>query len=89
MNRVTATEASRSFAELLNRARYGGESFVIERNGEPVAELRPPRRASTVSDLVDFLERSAPPDPEFRSDIAKIVRERKHDFPRDRWAALE
>ena len=41
VRRISATEAARSFSDLLNRVRYRGESFVIERNGEAVGELRP------------------------------------------------
>jgi antitoxin (DNA-binding transcriptional repressor) of toxin-antitoxin stability system len=39
--RLSATEAARSFSELLNRVRYRGERFVIERGGVPIGELRP------------------------------------------------
>jgi len=36
---VSAMDLRRSIGELLTRVRYGGESFVIEKNGEPVAAL--------------------------------------------------
>jgi len=39
--RVSATEAVRNFSEILNRVRYRGETFVIERGGQPICELRP------------------------------------------------
>jgi antitoxin (DNA-binding transcriptional repressor) of toxin-antitoxin stability system len=39
--RLSATEAARGFSELLNRVRYKGETFIIERGGVPVCELRP------------------------------------------------
>lgn len=86
MNRISATEASRNFSEILNRARYGGESFVVERNGEAVAEIRPARKRSTVADLIDFLESTPLPDPDFRRDMEEIIAERKRDYPRDPWA---
>ena len=85
MNRITATEASRNFSEILNRARYGGESFVVERNGEPVAEIRPARKRSTVADAIDFLNNVPLPDPDFRRDMLEIIADRKKDFPRDPW----
>jgi len=39
--RITATEASRQFSDILNRVRYRGESFVVERSGEVVARIAP------------------------------------------------
>ncbi|MBA3421318.1 MAG: type II toxin-antitoxin system Phd/YefM family antitoxin [Thermoleophilaceae bacterium] len=85
MERITATEASRNFSELLNRARYGGESFLVERNGEAVAEIRPARKGSTVADAIDFLKTTPLPDPDFKRDMLKIIAERKRDYPRDPW----
>lgn len=43
---ISATEAARTFSELLDRVCYRGETFVIERGGEPVCEMsrvKPPR----------------------------------------------
>lgn len=85
MNRISATEASRNFSEILNRARYGGESFLVERGGEPVAEIRPARKRSTVADAIDFLRTTPLPDPDFKRDMEEIIAERKRDFPRDPW----
>jgi antitoxin (DNA-binding transcriptional repressor) of toxin-antitoxin stability system len=39
--KVSATEASRNFSEILNRIRYRGESFIVMRGGQPICELRP------------------------------------------------
>ena len=39
--KVSATEASRNFSELLNRICYRGEHFVVMRGGRPICELRP------------------------------------------------
>jgi hypothetical protein len=36
---ISATEAARSFSELLDRVCYRGETFVIERGGEQVCEM--------------------------------------------------
>ena len=38
---ITATELARSLSDVLNRVRYRGERFVVERNGEPVAFIDP------------------------------------------------
>lgn len=85
MERITATEASRNFSEILNRARYGGEAFLVERNGEAVAEIRPPPRKGSLAAFIDFLENTPLPDPDFRRDMEQIIAARKRDFPRDPW----
>ena len=54
---VSATQAARTFSDLLNRVRYRGESFVIERGGEPICEMapvKPPRFSG--ADLLDLLD---------------------------------
>ncbi|MGD9695963.1 MAG: type II toxin-antitoxin system Phd/YefM family antitoxin [Thermoleophilia bacterium] len=38
MTRITATEASRNFSEILNRV-AAGEEFEVVRNGIPIARL--------------------------------------------------
>ena len=54
--KITATELSRNLSDILSRARYRGERFLIERNGEPVATLAPARPISAIS-LGELLER--------------------------------
>ena len=39
--RISATETARRFSELMNRVRYRGESFVVERGGKPICEILP------------------------------------------------
>jgi antitoxin (DNA-binding transcriptional repressor) of toxin-antitoxin stability system len=76
--RLSATEAVRNFSELLNRVRYRGETFIIERGGEAVGELRPaasPRFAG--ADLLALL-RSLPPVDE---DYLKAVEEAARSQP--------
>jgi prevent-host-death family protein len=46
MPEITATEASRSFADLLDAVEHRGESFVIVRRGKVIAQLEPARVAS-------------------------------------------
>ncbi len=38
---ITVTEASRNFADCLNRAHYQNVTFVLLKNGEPFARLVP------------------------------------------------
>jgi len=38
---ISATNASRGFADVLNRVEYGGETFVVERAGKPICKIIP------------------------------------------------
>jgi prevent-host-death family protein len=38
---ITVTEAARNFADCVNRAHYQHVTFVLLKNGEPVARLVP------------------------------------------------
>jgi prevent-host-death family protein len=51
MNRISVTEASRHFSDLVNRAYYGGESALLIKGGRPVAKIVPARQARTGRDL--------------------------------------
>jgi antitoxin (DNA-binding transcriptional repressor) of toxin-antitoxin stability system len=41
---ITVTEAARNFADCINRARYQGTTFVLQKNGLPVARIVPEER---------------------------------------------
>lgn len=41
---LTSTEVQRNFADVLNRVRYQGETIVVERGGEEVCTIIPPRQ---------------------------------------------
>jgi prevent-host-death family protein len=76
MDRVTATQASRSFSDLLNRVQ-AGEEIEIVRNGAPVAVIAPPpkpprpRTAAEIQAVLDALE---PFDEEFERDVDEARR---------------
>jgi antitoxin (DNA-binding transcriptional repressor) of toxin-antitoxin stability system len=38
---ITVTEASRNFADCVNRAHYQHQTFILLKNGVPVAQLSP------------------------------------------------
>jgi antitoxin (DNA-binding transcriptional repressor) of toxin-antitoxin stability system len=38
---ITATQLARQLSDVLNRVKYRGERFVIQRNGETVATIAP------------------------------------------------
>ena len=73
-NNITATELARSLSDILNRVRYRGESFIIERAGEPVAALTPPgsKRGCTLADLVARLGDLEIPGEGFADDLEAI-----------------
>jgi antitoxin (DNA-binding transcriptional repressor) of toxin-antitoxin stability system len=61
--RITATELARNLSDILNRVRYKGETFVIERNGEVLGNLTPTEElpSYTAADFVrDFGELKMP-----------------------------
>lgn len=52
---ISATELARKLGDVLGRIRYRGESFVVVRNGEPIATLSP-LAARTSSSALEGLE---------------------------------
>jgi len=41
---ITVTEAARNFADCVNRAHYQGTTFVLHKNGVPMARIVPEER---------------------------------------------
>ena len=73
---ISATEAARTFSELLDRVCYRGESFVIERGGEPVCEMshvKPLR--FTGSDFAALLESLPKPDSSYWDAVEDATRQ--------------
>jgi antitoxin (DNA-binding transcriptional repressor) of toxin-antitoxin stability system len=52
---ISVTEASRNFADCVNRARYQGTTFLLHKNGVAVARIVPESKARA--------EAEAEPDP--------------------------
>ena len=71
---LSATDLARSLSDVLNRVRYRGETFIIERNGEPVAALTPPvpTPGCTLADLVSRLGDLDLPGEGFADDLEAI-----------------
>lgn len=83
--RVSATRAARQFSDLLNRVCYRGETFLIERGGEPVGRLTaaaPPR--CTLAEFVTFLRDGPKPDPGYWEALRAITK-RQPKLPRSPW----
>jgi prevent-host-death family protein len=73
--RVTATEAARKFSEILNRVAYKGESFVVERSGRPVCEIRPAEEEGiSTGELVEILRSGPHPDKGYFDLLEEITR---------------
>ena len=71
---ITATELAKSLSDVLSRVRYKGETFVIRRNGEPIATLAPRGRLPgiTLGELVTALQELGPVDDRFAGDLEAI-----------------
>lgn len=56
---ISVTEAARNFADCVNRVRYQGMTFVLVKNGLPVARLVPDeeQKASSGRDLAEALRK--------------------------------
>jgi prevent-host-death family protein len=54
---ISVTEAARNFADCVNRVRYQGMTFVLLRNGTPVARIVPAEKAGTNSELAKALRK--------------------------------
>jgi antitoxin (DNA-binding transcriptional repressor) of toxin-antitoxin stability system len=84
--RVSATEAVKTFSDLLNRIRYRGEEFVVERGGEPVCRMTPagPPKRLTFGDLASLLRELPKPDAGFASAVRRAARSQGRP-PRSPW----
>ena len=86
--RISATELSRSLSDVLNRVRYRGETFVVERNGEAVATLEPAGVGphATWRDLAERLRDLSLGDdaPSFADDL-EALQASQPKVPTDQW----
>lgn len=83
MARLTATEASRGFSDVLGRV-AAGEEIEVTRAGTPVAVIGPPRRQLITADRFRELLASAPrPDADFAEDLRAA--RRSMPAPDDPW----
>lgn len=71
VRKISATEASRGFSDLLDSIE-AGDTVVVTRGNRPIAEIRPVRRR-TGRDLARALADTTPPDDSFTADISAAV----------------
>ena len=72
MARMTATDAARSFSDLLNRV-AAGEEIELTRSGAPVAVIAPPKsRLLSAERFRELIEAAPPPDEDFADDVRAL-----------------
>lgn len=82
---ISATEAARSFSELLDRVCYRGETFVIERGGELVCEMSHVKPARfNGADFLALLHSVPRPDPAYWDAVKEATRQEPR-VPESRW----
>jgi antitoxin (DNA-binding transcriptional repressor) of toxin-antitoxin stability system len=84
---ITVTEAARNFADCVNRAHYQGTTFVLLKNGKPVARIEPAHeKRCTGRDLAEALARADLSADEARAWHRDLVIARKTlKTPADKW----
>ncbi|MDY7104732.1 MAG: type II toxin-antitoxin system prevent-host-death family antitoxin [Actinomycetota bacterium] len=70
MSEITATEAARKFADLLDAVEHDGERYTITRRGKAVAHIEPVTRGRGV-DAKALLRRHRPDD-RWRNDLDSV-----------------
>lgn len=85
---ITVTEAARNFADCVNRAHYQQTTFVLLKNGKPVARLAPEgEKRCTGRELAEVLARadlSVEEARDWHRDLRAAARNLK--LPSDKWA---
>ena len=85
--RITVTEAARNFADCVNRVHYQNVTFVLLKNGRPLARLVPENeKVCTGCDLADALAKANLPENEARTWHRDLRTARKRvKAPADKW----
>jgi antitoxin (DNA-binding transcriptional repressor) of toxin-antitoxin stability system len=84
---ISVTEAARNFADCVNRAHYQNITFVLLKNGSPVARLVPDDEKVCVGrELAEALTKTQLPEDEARAWHRDLRAARKTlKAPADRW----
>ncbi len=74
---ITATELSRGLSDVLNRVKYKGERFIVQRNGENIATIVPAAQLPgiTVEELIAEIGNLAIPGDGFADDLEAVQAE--------------
>lgn len=83
---ISSTDLARSLSDVLNRVRYRGEEFLVERNGDVIAALAPApgTLGSTPRELASRLQDLRMPDDDFAADLEQI-RASQGRLPQNPW----
>ncbi len=73
-HRISVAELIKKLGDVLKRIRDDGDSFVVERNGDPVARLVPlsGRSSSSLREALAAWRAAGEPDPDFGDDLERI-----------------
>ena len=84
---ISVTEAARNFADCVNRAHYQDVTFVLLRNGSPIARIVPDgKRYKTNKELAEALTKVDLPEEEARAWYKDLQAARKSLRPaKDKW----
>ena len=84
---ISVTEAARNFADCVNRVRYQNVTFVLLKNGVPVARIVPDgQKTHTAGDLAEALRKVELSPAEFRAWNRDLRKARKTLKPQpDKW----
>jgi len=85
---ITVTEAARNFADCVNRAHYQGVTFILHKNGVPVARIVPEKKKkpSTGREIAAALANVRLTDEESAAWRADLEEARKSLIPqKDKW----
>ena len=77
---VSATELGRNLAEYLNRVSYRGETFLVQRGGRPVAELRPAPRGIRGADFLARFRSLPRLTPDEVESLARDIDQARHEL---------
>lgn len=84
---ISVTEAARNFADCVNRAHYQDVTFVLLRNGSPIARIVPDgKRYKTNKELAEALAKVDLPEQEARAWYRDLQAARRALRPaKDKW----
>jgi antitoxin (DNA-binding transcriptional repressor) of toxin-antitoxin stability system len=84
--KISAAKAARNFSEILNRVKYRGESFVVERNHEPICRIEPIKRRKpvTAGEFDEWWKSLRRPDEKFADDLEE-AHNMFRDLPPSAW----
>jgi prevent-host-death family protein len=86
-HRISSTDLVRRLGDVLARVRYLGDSFTVERSGDPVARLVPLPGASptTLREAFAAWVEAGEPDPDFADALERV--NAADQPPEDAWAS--